>query len=230
MRYSVRGLVGLSHLEAVFRQCVDDLADHDVDEVLGLSIYFTPRSLGRRVEFRGDNGDVVDHIALEPVARKVYAGTATAVRAATAERPASVVVSELLANANSVTHLTQRWQLIDHDVATLLDSHPVRVNRILKYELPELMRREQERLALLLEIDRLYESLCQQLPIADWLRGNGTMRGCPGECPLDQLKSSDVAVMVRMRDALRLLADDDAPVELNAGFDAILDHPAQSSE
>jgi hypothetical protein len=38
MRYSFRGSIGLGQLEAVLRQYTEDLADHDVDEVLGLSL------------------------------------------------------------------------------------------------------------------------------------------------------------------------------------------------
>lgn len=230
MRYSVRGPVGLSHLEAVMRQWIDDLTDHEIDEVVGLSLYFSPRSRGSRVEFRSDSGEVVDHITLEPIARKVYTGTAAAVRApvragSATDRPPKAAASEMLDHANSVALLKARWELDDFDIATLMDSHHVRVSRILKFELPTLMRPERERLALLVEIDRLYDALRQQEPIAAWLRWGGTMLAFPGDKPLNQLLAFGPGALARMRDAFRVLADGHTPVVLDAGFDAIIDGP-----
>lgn len=226
MRYSVPGPIGIGNLEATVRQLIDDLADHEVDEVMGLSLYFTPRSHGRRVEFRNDNGDVVDHIALEPVARKLYSGAANAIRAAE-KRPNSELINEMMGTANSVRHLMQRWRLVEYDMAILLDSHPFRVNRLLNCDLQEMRGSERERLTTLLDIDRIYENVEQHSSIADWLRGGAKMEGYPGECPLEQLKLSDTTTMARLRDALRRAAAKDTALDVDGETEARIDSPAR---
>jgi hypothetical protein len=138
-------------------------------------------------------------------------------------------MAAMTSGANTITHLMQRWRLSKAEVATLICSHPRRVSRILRYEVPEFIAGELERLAQLLDIDRLYESLSRPTPFADWLRRGGAAEDGLRACPLEQLKA-DAAVIVRMRDALQLLSDGEAAVDLDAGLDAILDHLAQSSE
>jgi hypothetical protein len=222
MRYSLRGNLRVEDLEGIMRQWVADLVDHHIDEVSGLSLYFTPRTGGRRVEFRGQAGEVVDHIALEPIARKIYTGSATAVKTAVIDWAVAPLDTEL---RNIVAYLVERWELIVFDLAMMIDSHPMQVSRHLRSEIPRLTPEEQDRLALLQEINRLYDKLEQPIPIATWLRGDHCMRAYPGMQPLHQLMSSGQEAAVRMRDAFFALSQSEARVVLEAEFDAILDGP-----
>jgi hypothetical protein len=229
MRYSVVGLVGISALEDVMRQCVDDLANHDIDEVRGLSIYLAPRSKGRQVDFHANDGEVIDHIKLQPVTTRSYTGTSAVRRREPAERSEALVGIDMIAHASDVSRIMANWRLDLLQMAALMDSDQVRVARILLHELPMLLRRELERLSLLAEIDRYYEALDPDLPISEWLRSDAAMLAYSGAMPLEQLLSRGREALVRLRDALCALtpsaASSRAAISLGAGFDDILDRP-----
>lgn len=231
MRYTVRGRLTPPVVREVLQQFAQHLSEHEVDELTSLSIYYTPYSAGRKVEFHSPDGQNIDQIIVEPVATRLYRGTGTPVqRQPYSTKPAPN--AGLQGAAQAVAKILEKWRLSHQALAVLMYSHEVRIPRLLNLELPFIMKREKARLSILQAIDESFDALAQPVGIGEWLRSDATMATFEGECPLDQLLWGGEKALLRMRDALSALSElcwsgEDCP-PIVSGFDEILEGKGQA--